>query len=109
MDGPRDYHTEWSKSEREKQMCINAYLWNLEKWYRWTYLQGRNRDVDIENSLSFHYVRLVMEVNTLPEEEGRWFVKSCFPQDTAPGDISGIQRQSWWKGDCDLMMREGNG
>ena len=24
-----------SKSEREKQMLyINAYLWNLEKWYR---------------------------------------------------------------------------
>ena len=21
-------------------------LWNLEKWYRWTYLQGRNRDVE---------------------------------------------------------------
>ena len=24
-------------------------MWNLEKWYRWTYLQGRNRDVDVEN------------------------------------------------------------
>ena len=24
-------------------------MWNLEKWYRWTYLQGRNRDADIEN------------------------------------------------------------
>ena len=24
-------------------------MWNLEKWYRSTYLQGRNRDVDIEN------------------------------------------------------------
>ena len=22
---------------------------NLEKWYRWTYLQSRNRDTDIEN------------------------------------------------------------
>ena len=23
-------------------------MWNLEKWYRWTYFQGRNRDADIE-------------------------------------------------------------
>ena len=35
MDGPRDCHTEGSKSEREKQILyINAYMWNLEKWYR---------------------------------------------------------------------------
>ena len=39
-----------TKSEREKQMSyINAYTWNLEKWYRWTYLQSRNRDRDVEN------------------------------------------------------------
>ena len=38
------------KSEREKQiLCINIYMWNLEKWYGWTYFQGRNRDIDIEN------------------------------------------------------------
>ena len=50
VDGPIDCHTEWSKSEREKQILyINAYMWNLEKWYRWTYLQSRNRDTDIEN------------------------------------------------------------
>ena len=24
-------------------------MWNLEKWYRWTYLQGRNTDADVEN------------------------------------------------------------
>ena len=23
-------------------------MWNLERWYRQTYLQGRNRDIDIE-------------------------------------------------------------
>ena len=50
MDGPRDCHTEWSKSEREKQILyIKAYMWNLEKWYRWSYLQNRNRDTDVEN------------------------------------------------------------
>ena len=31
------HHTEWSKSEREKQISdINGYMWNLEKWSRWT-------------------------------------------------------------------------
>ena len=44
------YHTGWSKSEREKQISyINAYMWNLEKWYRRTCLQGRNKDTDVEN------------------------------------------------------------
>ena len=50
VDEPRACYTEWSKSEREKQtLFINAYIWDLEKWYRWTHLmQGRNRDTDIE-------------------------------------------------------------
>ena len=49
VDGPRDSHTDWSKSEREKQILyINAYMWNLEKWCRWSYLQSRNRDTDVE-------------------------------------------------------------
>ena len=39
------------KPEREKQIYINAYTWNWEKWYWWIYLQGRNRDSDIENRL----------------------------------------------------------
>ena len=44
VDGPR------VKLEREKQVSyINAYMWNLEKWYRWTYWQSRNRDTDVEN------------------------------------------------------------
>ena len=50
VDGPREFHTEWSKSEREKQILYNnAYMWNLEKWYRCSYLQSRNRDTDVEN------------------------------------------------------------
>ena len=28
-----------------------TYMWNLEKWYKWTYLQIRNRLIDIENKL----------------------------------------------------------
>ena len=42
---PRVCHTEWSKKEREKLISyINTYMWELEKWYRWTYFQHRNRD-----------------------------------------------------------------
>ena len=50
VDG--DCHTGWRKSEREKQILYNiAYMWNLEKWYRWTYLESRNRDIDVEKRL----------------------------------------------------------
>ena len=52
MDGPRDYHTKWSKSERERQVSYDiTYMWNLKKGYKWTYLQNRNRPTDIENKL----------------------------------------------------------
>ena len=29
MDGPRDYHTKWSKSEKERQISSITYMWNL--------------------------------------------------------------------------------
>ena len=42
--------TEAQKSEREKQIpYINTYVWNLLKWCSWNYLQGKNREADIEN------------------------------------------------------------
>ena len=32
MDGPGDYHTKWSKSDRERQIPYDiAYMWNLEQ------------------------------------------------------------------------------
>ena len=32
MDGPRDCHNEWSKSDREGQISHNiTYMWNLKK------------------------------------------------------------------------------
>ena len=41
IDGPRVCHTEWRKSERERHMLyINAYIWNLERWYWQPYVQG---------------------------------------------------------------------
>ena len=33
-------------SDRDR---TNACMWNLEKWYRQTYLQHRNKDADLEN------------------------------------------------------------
>ena len=31
MDGPRDYHTKWSKSGSERQILYDiAYTWNLK-------------------------------------------------------------------------------
>ena len=52
VDEPRAYYTEWSKSERERQiLSINAYMWNLEGWYWQSYMQGRKGDTDIRNRL----------------------------------------------------------
>ena len=31
MDGPRDYHTKWSKPDRERQISYDiTYMWNLK-------------------------------------------------------------------------------
>ena len=46
MDGPRDD----TKSERERQMSYHLYV-ESKTWYKWTYLQNRNRLTDIEKRL----------------------------------------------------------
>ena len=52
MDGPRDYHTKWSQSDRERQISYDiSYMWNIKKYHKWTYLQNRNRVTDVENKL----------------------------------------------------------
>ena len=52
MSGPRDYHIKCSQSESEKQISYGiTYMWNLKKGYKLTYLQNRNRLIDIENKL----------------------------------------------------------
>ena len=30
MGGPREYHTKWSKSDRERQILYIIYVWNLK-------------------------------------------------------------------------------
>ena len=54
MDRPRvRYFTQSEISQKEKNKYHNniAYTWNLEKWYRLTYLQSRDRDTGGENKL----------------------------------------------------------
>ena len=39
-------------SEKERQISyINAYIWNLERWYQWFYMQGSKGDTDLKNRL----------------------------------------------------------
>ena len=44
----------------ESVMPSNTYIWNLKRWYWWTYLQGSKEDTDIEKRL----------VDTVGEGEG---------------------------------------
>ena len=45
---PNKWKFPWKKVRLKD---INAYVWNLERWYWWNYLQGSNEDTDIENIL----------------------------------------------------------
>ena len=43
---------QWSKSERKTPIqYINAYIWTLERWQWWPYIQDSKRDTDIKNKL----------------------------------------------------------
>ena len=52
MDGPRDYHTKWNKSER-KTNIIQYYLWWNLKDKTNEPIYNRNRLTNIENRLLF--------------------------------------------------------
>ena len=41
---------EWSQKQKDISYA-NAPIWNLERRYRWTHLQGSNGDTDRENRL----------------------------------------------------------
>ena len=52
VDEPGAYYTEWSMSERERQILyINAYIWDLERQYWWSYFQVSKGNTDVENRL----------------------------------------------------------
>ena len=44
----RNKGVKWVR-KRKKILYITIYMWNLEKWYRWNYLQSRNKHTDVEN------------------------------------------------------------
>ena len=43
MGGPGDYHAKWSKSDRKINIVWYCLHMEPKKWYKWTYLQNRNR------------------------------------------------------------------
>ena len=53
MAGPRDYHTKWSESDRETQITWYHSYVESKNGYKWTHLQNRNRDTNVENKLMF--------------------------------------------------------
>ena len=49
---PKTCYTEWSKSEKERQIWyINSYTENLQRWYQRSYVQGSKGDTDIKSRL----------------------------------------------------------
>ena len=38
-------------SQKEKNKHINAYIWNLERWYQRRYMQGSKGDTEVKNRL----------------------------------------------------------
>ena len=55
MDGLREYHTKWSKPDKDKYHT--SLICGIIKWYKWTYLQNRNRPTDIENKHGYQRER----------------------------------------------------
>ena len=47
---PRDYHTKWSKSDRERQMPHSVTFMRKKIWQKWTYVQNRNRLTDFKKN-----------------------------------------------------------
>ena len=54
IGGPGEYHTKWSKSDRERQTFFDiTYMWNFRKGYKWTYLENRNRLIDFKTHYGY--------------------------------------------------------
>ena len=49
MDLETVIQSEVGQKEKKNISYILTHMWNLRKWYRCTYLQGRKRDADVEN------------------------------------------------------------
>ena len=72
VDVARDCHRVEKIRKVKQILYISIYMWNQEKWYRWTYLQGRSRDSDIEKNVWTHWGKSGMNwessinIHTLP-------------------------------------------
>ena len=51
MNGPRDFHTKWSKPGKDRCHMKTLICGIYKKGSKWIYLQNRNRLTDIENKL----------------------------------------------------------
>ena len=49
MDGPTDYHTKWSLSQKETNTIWYHLYVDSKIGYNWIYLQNRNRFIDLED------------------------------------------------------------
>ena len=49
MDGPRDYHNKWSKSDKDKYHMISLTCGILKNNKQMDLLKNKNRHTDIEN------------------------------------------------------------
>ena len=47
----------WTRLKQHSSSSSNTYIWNLERWYWWTYLQGSNADADIEKTCGHSWGR----------------------------------------------------
>ena len=89
-DEPRTYFTDWSKSEREKQISyINTYIRNLEKRYWCTYFQGRNRDADVREQTCEHRGGR-RGWNTLKEQHWNTYITVCKTVNQREGAVQHI-------------------
>ena len=43
--------SEVSQKEKTPLQYINTYIWNLERWIWWPYMQDSKRDTDVKNRL----------------------------------------------------------
>ena len=60
VDEPRTYYTEWSESEREREIPYsNTYIRDLEKWYWRIYLQGNSGETDTEKMVGKRLALLI--------------------------------------------------
>ena len=51
VDRPTEYHPKWSKPDKGKYHMISLICGIIKKWYKWSYIQNKNRPTDIENKL----------------------------------------------------------